>query len=363
TRHLEPGKDLVAYFCAEFGFYESLQIYSGGLGILAGDQCKAASDLRVPFVAVGLLYHQGFFKQTIDGQGNQTAHYKPSKFADLPVIQTCDADGKELRIRIELPDRTLSLKIWQVKAGHVNLYLLDSELPENSESDRSITYQLYGGDSGTRIQQEIVLGIGGVRALRAVGIEPTAWHINEGHAAFQVLERCREQVQRGMDFASALEMVAAGTVFTTHTPIPAGHDIFSHELVSAHLSGLVQELDIGLDRLFALGDNPSNSQEGFNMTALALRGSRFHNGVSREHGCIASEMEACLWSEVSPEENPISHVTNGVHVPTFLRGAWANLFDMRFGGEWRNRFLETDYWRRIDEIPNHQFWSIRQTLK
>ncbi len=362
AEHLHADKDLVAYFCAEYGFFESLPLYSGGLGILAGDQCKAASDLGLSFVAMGLLYRQGYFRQTIDGQGNQIAQYTPSNFDDLPITPAKGKDGKEVRVRIDLPNRSLQLKVWVAKAGHMHLYLLDSDLSENTDKDRFITHQLYGGDTGTRIQQEIVLGIGGVRALRALGLNPTVWHINEGHAAFQILERVREWVMRGLDFDSALELVAAGTIFTTHTPVLAGHDIFLKDVFESFFAGFAREMGIDNERLFSLGGNPSN-HDGFNMTTLALRGSRFQNGVSRLHGRTASEMEAFLWPQIQPEENPIGHVTNGVHVPSFLRGPWANLFDMRFGGEWRNQLLNPKYWQRVDEIPDHQFWSIRQTLK
>ncbi len=360
--HLDPDRDLVAYFCAEFGLHESLPIYSGGLGILAGDHCKAASDLGLPFVAVGLLYRQGYFTQTIDGHGNQIAHYTPTDFDQLPIEPARGPDGRELHVRVALPGREVAVRIWHAKAGHTDLYLLDTDLPENSEQDRAITYQLYGGDTHTRIQQEIVLGIGGVRALRALGLEPTVWHVNEGHAAFQVLERCRELVADGLDFDSALERTAAATVFTTHTPVPAGHDIFDHALMHEYFAGFAEALGIGMEALLELGSSPAN-QGGFNMTALALRGSRFHNGVSRIHGGVASRMEAYVWPEVPPEENPIGHVTNGVHVPTFLAREWAGLLDMRLGSEWRNELLNERFWERVDEIPDHTFWSLRQSLK
>ncbi len=359
---LDHKTDLVAYFCAEFGFHESLPIYSGGLGILAGDHCKAASDLSIPFVAVGLLYRQGYFTQTIDGYGNQIAHYTPTNFADLPIIPARDKKGAEIHVHVDLPGRRVMLKVWQAKAGHITLYLLDCDLPDNSEQDRTITYQLYGGNIETRIQQEIVLGIGGVRALRALGRRPTVWHINEGHSAFQILERCRERVQRGWDFDSALECIAAGTVFTTHTPVPAGHDIFDHGLISGYFADYVKQLGLTLDNFLQLGSSPG-SQGGFNMTALALRGSRLHNGVSRIHGGEASHMEGYIWPQVPHEENPISYVTNGVHVPTFLAREWVNLFDMRLGGEWRRELRNESYWRHIDEIPNHSYWSLRQSLK
>ncbi len=359
---LDPQEDLVAYFCAEFGFHESVQIYSGGLGILAGDYCKAASDLAIPFVAVGMLYRQGYFTQTIDGQGNQVAHYTPTHFPDLPIVPAVGANGAEVHVKIELPERQVTLKVWQAKAGRITAYLLDSDLPENSDADRRITYQLYGGDINTRIQQEIVLGIGGVRALRAIGLSPTIWHINEGHAAFLILERCRELIAEGLDFDSALEAAAANTVFTTHTPVPAGHDIFDQQLMQSYFNGFVKQLGISMEYFLSLGAAPANPG-AFNQTALALRGSRFRNGVSRIHGDVAARMSAFIWPQISPEENPVGYVTNGVHVPTFLAREWINLFDMRFGSGWRNELLNEAYWEQIDHIPAHSFWSLRQSLK
>ncbi len=360
-RLLDPERDLVAYFCAEFGVHESVPLYSGGLGILAGDHCKAASDLNLPFVAVGILYRQGYFTQTIDGEGNQIAHYTPTEFDDLPIAPVTE-EGEEIRVGVELPERTVQLRVWRAQVGHISLYLLDSDLPENTEADRSITYQLYGGDTNMRIQQEIVLGVAGVRALRRLDIAPTVWHINEGHAAFQILERCREWVAQGMGFDSALELAAAGTVFTTHTPVAAGHDIFDHGLMESYFKPFAEVLGIDMERFLALGASPVN-EAAFNMTALALRGSRFHNGVSRIHGEIAAKMEGYVWPEVPAEENPLRHVTNGVHVPTFLAREWANMFDMRFGIEWRSELLTGDYWKRIDDIPDHSYWSLRQSLK
>ena len=360
-KHISADEDLVAYFCAEFGFHESLPIYSGGLGILAGDHCKAASDLCIPFIGVGILYRQGYFTQTIDEHGNQISHYTPSDFHQLPVTQVIDGNGKPLVINIDFPDRKVFLHVWEARAGHIKLYLLDSDLEENQDHDRIITHQLYGGDKTTRIQQEIVLGIGGVRALRALGIEPTVWHINEGHSAFQILERCRECVQQGLDFSQALEVIAAGTVFTTHTPVAAGHDIFDHGLISSYFRDYIHELGIDMHRFLALGASPSN-HGAFNQTAFALRGSRFHNGVSRVHGGVASEMEHYIWPEVPHRENPISYVTNGVHLQTFLARDWSNLYDMRFGRSWRDELLNHDYWEQIEEIPDHSYWSLRQSL-
>lgn len=361
--YLDPTQDLVAYFCAEFGLHESLPIYSGGLGILAGDHCKAASDLAIPFIAVGMLYRQGYFTQTIDEHGNQVAHYTTTAFDQLPLKPAVDAQGEELKVRIDFPGRVVALKVWEARAGHIRLYLLDSDLLENQEADRAITHQLYGGDTNTRIQQEIVLGIGGVRALRALGLNPTVWHINEGHAAFLVLERCRELVSdHAMKFSSALELVAAATVFTTHTPVPAGHDIFDQSLVSSYFADYAEQLGIEMEQFLNLGASPGN-QGGFNQTVLALRGSRFHNGVSRIHGKVASSMEGYVWPQIPHEENPMRHVTNGVHAATFLANEWSNLYDMRFGMQWRNELLNEEYWERIDEIPDHSFWSLRQSLK
>jgi len=362
NEYLDPDKDLVAYFCAEFGFHESFPIYSGGLGILAGDHCKAASDLNVPFIAIGLLYRQGYFTQTIDGQGQQQAHYHPTDFSDLPVEPARDESGNEIHVHIDLAERSLEVKVWVARAGHIRLYLLDTDLPSNSKEDRAITYQLYGGDIHTRIQQEIVLGIGGVRALRALGKKPTVWHINEGHAAFMILERCREHVSSGMSFDSALEVTAAGTIFTTHTPVPAGHDIFEHALVKSYFSRFVQQLNIDMKTFLALGASPLHPK-GFNQTALGLRGSRYHNGVSRIHGRIASSMEGYIWPQIPEHENPMQYVTNGVHVPTFLAREWSNLFDMRFGGGWRNELLNESFWEQIDGISDQTYWSLRQTLK
>lgn len=359
---LDNNEDLVAYFCAEFGFHESFQIYSGGLGILAGDHCKAASDLGVPFIAVGMLYRQGYFTQTIDGQGSQVAHYGPTHFGDLPIVPALDAGGKEAHVQIDLPERRVMLKVWKAQAGRITLYLLDSDLPENADADRRITYQLYGGDINTRIQQEIVLGIGGVRALRAIGLKPTVWHINEGHAAFLILERCRELVAEGLGFDAALEAAAANTCFTTHTPVPAGHDIFDHQLMQSYFGSFVKQLGLAMEQFLSLGSAPA-SQGGFNQTALALRGSRFRNGVSRIHGTVAARMSAFVWPQIPPEENPLSYVTNGVHVPTFLATEWGNLFDMRFGHGWRNELLNEKYWEQIDSVPAHSFWSLRQSLK
>ncbi|MHB1567417.1 MAG: alpha-glucan family phosphorylase [Acidiferrobacter sp.] len=365
TRHphwLKPADDHIAYFCAEFGLHESLPVYSGGLGILAGDHCKAASDLGLPFTAVGLLYRHGYFTQTIDGHGNQIVNDTNSDFADLPIMPVRTRDGSELRVVVQIAGRAVLLRIWEARVGNIALYLLDSDVPTNAESDRAITSRLYGGDRHTRIQQEIVLGVGGVRALRALAITPTVWHINEGHSALQILERCGEYVREGLDFDSALELTAAATVFTTHTPVAAGHDIFDHDLVIPYLADTLHALAITPEQFITLGTTPSASG-GFSMTAFALRGSRRHNGVSRIHGTVASAMEGYIWPQIPHDENPLRFVTNGVHVPTFLAHEWSDLLDMRFGGAWRNELANGPYWTRIESIPDYSYWSVRRTLK
>ena len=371
TYHNEPlrrngsewlrSSDLVAYFCAEFGFHESFPIYSGGLGILAGDHCKAASDMRLPFIGVGLLYRQGYFSQTIDAEGNQRAENTDSDFDSLPVTPVLRQDGSELHVDVDLPGRKVLCKVWHARSGHVGLYLLDTDLAENDEHGRDITHQLYGGDRQLRIEQEIVLGIGGVRALEALELKPTVWHINEGHAAFLVLERMRALVKQGLDYPAAMEAVAANTVFTTHTPVPAGHDHFAEDMMWRHFESFCRDLKVTRDEFLALG-RVRDSQE-FNMTALAIRASRFQNGVSRIHGGVSSRICAPLWPQVDPEDNGIGYITNGVHVPTFLAQEWADLFEKYLGFDWTQRLTDAGFWQRIGEIPDHLFWSVRQSLK
>jgi starch phosphorylase len=366
TRHGNPNlapDDLIAYFCAEFGFHESFPIYSGGLGILAGDHCKAASDLSLPFVGVGLLYRQGYFTQAIDTEGNQISTNTDSNFDELPVNPALQADGSEVRVHVLLAGRMVHIKVWWARVGNIRIYLLDTDLDVNSLEDREITHRLYGGDRKIRIEQEIVLGVGGARALKALGLSPTMWHINEGHAAFLILERTCWLVQGGMDFHSALESVASNTVFTTHTPVPAGHDHFSRDLITSYFLDLNTDLGINMEWLLSLGNDPSGGGTEFNMTALAVRGSRFQNGVSRIHREVSADICAGFWPQVPARENPIGYVTNAVHVPTFLASEWNDLFDRFLGSEWRNRLSDKTFWSAINEIPDHLYWSVRQSLK
>jgi len=356
----QPRENLVAYFCFEFGFHESLPLYSGGLGILAADHCKAASDLALPLVAVGLLYHQGYFEQRIDAAGRQLEQYANTDFDALPFEIARDANGAELRVAAPVADGEVLLRIWRAAAGNAQVVLLDSNLEENTEPLRFVTHRLYDGGAGVRIRQEIVLGIGGVRALRALGMQPTVWHLNEGHAAFQIVERIRERIAEGQPFDAALEQVAAGTVFTTHTPVPAGHDVFADADVLRELGSYLTGIGDGLNRILGIGRNDHPGR--INMTALALRGSRYHNGVSRIHGGVASRNESYIWPEVPPPDNPITYVTNGVHLQTFLALEWVKLFDARFP-DWRKNIVNADYWRCLDDVSDEELLAVRKTLK
>lgn len=353
--------ELVAYFCAEFGVHESLPLYSGGLGILAGDHCKAASDFKLPFVAVGLLYRQGYFVQTIDAEGRQRADYHDSDFSDLPIEPVIRQDGRELTVELAFPGRKLTVKVWQAKVGHVRLFLLDTDVRENSERDRAIAHRLYGGDRTTRLEQELVLGVGGARALAAMGLKPSVFHINEGHAAFLVLERVRSLVADGMTTDAALEAVASNTVFTTHTPVPAGHDQFNDATVLPYVKSVFGELGAQPEKLAALARPPAGGD--FNMTALAIRGSRYVNGVSRIHGGVSQRLLKDFWPQVTPEENPVGYVTNGVHVTTFLAPEWGEVLDRFLGVGWMHRLGHPGIWEKIRDIPDHIFWSVRQDIK
>lgn len=361
--YLDQDRDLVAYFSAEYGFHESMPIYAGGLGILAADYCKAMSNLRVPFVGIGILYHEGYFRQRIGCDGTQFAESARTDPGDLPVTPALDSTGDEVHVHVKLAGRQVELKVWQVRAGHIRLYLLDSDIPANSSEDRLLTAQLYGGGNETRVQQEVILGIGGVRVLRTLGLEPTVWHVNEGHAAFLILERCLEYVHAGMDFETAFELVAAGTAFTTHTPVPAGHDIFTQDVMHKYFKGKIRKLGISEKRFLQLGASPRNP-DSFSMTSLAMRGSRFRNGVSRIHGDVAAEMESYIWPGIEVSENPVGYITNGADVATYLARSWSALFEMYKGGGWRARLVDTGFWEEfVGSIPDHVFMSIRQLLK
>jgi starch phosphorylase len=359
TRGHEP---LVAYFCAEYGFHESFPNYSGGLGILAGDYCKAASDESLNFVAVGLLYRQGYFVQSVDSDGAQHANNYDTDPRDLPVEPVRVANGDWLRVSVRIADRDVQARVWRADVGRVAVYLLDSNCPENLPADRDITLRLYGGADGQRIRQEMLLGIGGVRALRALGLTPSVWHINEGHAAFLILEQVREGVHQDLDFDAALERVAAQSVFTTHTPVAAGHDSFPDDLFISCFVSYAEPLGISMERLLSLGRGPGEHGR-FNMTRLALNGARHINGVSRIHGAVSAQLCADYWPEVPAEENPVGYVTNGVHVPTFLAQTWSWFFDSHIGADWRERLSDSAYWQALEEVPDKIFWDVAQDTK
>ena len=353
---------LVAYFCAEYGFHESFPIYSGGLGVLAGDYCKAASDERANFAAVGLLYEQGYFTQTVDSDGVQHAEYLEHDPRDLPVEPVRTSSGEWVKVSVRVAARDVVARVWKARVGRVPAYLLDTNCTENAPSDRDITHRLYGGDESTRVRQEMILGIGGVRALRAVGAQPGVWHLNEGHAAFLILELLREHLAQGLPFNAALEAVAAECVFTTHTPVAAGHDAFGVELIVQHLEGFIRELGVPVERVLELARAPS-APGLFNMTRLALNGTRHVNGVSRIHGAVSARLLADEWPEVRPEDNPVGFITNGVHVPTFLHQRWMEFFDRELGGEWRERLRDPDFWRVLEQVPDERYWATAQDVK
>lgn len=354
--------DLIAYFCAEYGYHESVPIYSGGLGILAGDHCKSASDMRLPFVGVGLLYRRGYFRQRIDGHGVQIAEYPTIDPADTPVRPQLSESGKQVCVHCEFPGRRVHVRVWRADVGRVPVLLLDTDVEDNDNADRSITRVLYGGDNEHRMKQEIILGVGGVKALRAAGMSPAVWHVNEGHAAFSILERARELVAQGLGFAAAVEAVTASTVFTTHTPVLAGHDIFPKDLFFKYFSGFVRELNVEEKALFSLGAAAGDA-DSFDMTRLAIAGSDAVNGVSHIHRGVAAEMCADMWPEIPTDETPVGYVTNGVHVPTFMQQEWAELLEQYLGPAWRFQFMDRGLLDSIRDIPDGRFWYVNQQVK
>ena len=359
------GSKPVAYFSLEFGVHESVPIYSGGLGVLSGDHIKSASGLGVPLVAVGLFYDQGYFKQRLDSDGYQREEYVDTKVENLPMEPARDPRGKPITVEIQTRSGSLLAKVWLMRVGRVSLYLLDSDVEGNSAQDRELTSRLYGGDSRTRIRQELVAGIGGVRALRAVGITPGVYHLNEGHLAFATLEAIRERItDDAMSFDEALREVAQHTVFTTHTPVPAGHDRFSGALIEEHLGPLCDELGISSEELMGLGRaKPHDHQEPFCMTVLGLKLSRRANAVSSLHGHVTRRMWACLWPQRGEEEIPIGHITNGVHIRSWLAWQMQQLYDRHFPGDWYDRMGQPEVWQNIHSVDPGELWETHHALK
>jgi len=361
--HPELAGQTIAYFSAEFALHQSLPIYAGGLGVLAGDHCKEASDLGVPLIGVGFMYPQGYFHQRITGDGWQQEGYEKLNWADVAIEPATTADGQPCITAVPLGDRTVLVAVWRVRLGRVTLYLLDTDLEENAPWDRSLSARLYGGDRETRVQQEIILGIGGVRALRALGASPSVWHLNEGHAGFVVLQRIREFVDQGSSFESALEEVRRTTVFTTHTPVPAGHDAFNFQLVEKHLAGAWGSLGPLRSRFLALGEHDSGGGPQFNMTALALRASASVNGVSQLHGEVTRQMWSSIWPDKAHTDLPIKFITNGVHVPTWVSNDMGQLFAKHLGEDWIERHDDPALWDRILSVPDEELWRVRLSLR
>ena len=353
----------VAYFSAEFALHQSLPIYAGGLGVLAGDHCKEASDLGIPLVGIGFMYPQGYFHQIISSEGWQQESYEHLNWADAPVERAMTPAGQLCIIAVPLGNRSVLVSVWSVRLGRVKLYLLDTDLEENAPWDRELSARLYGGDRETRIQQEIILGVGGVRALRAMGTTPATWHLNEGHAAFVVLQRIRDMIEDGRSFDEAVQEVRRTTVFTTHTPVPAGHDAFPFSLVETHLAGAWGTLGDHREAFLKLGHYDNGSGPLFNMTALALRTAGSTNAVSQLHGEVTRRMWGPIWPDVPEDKRPVRAITNGVHVPTWLSWEMMRLFDRYLGPDWRERQDDKSLWQRVLDIPDEELWTARQALR
>jgi glycogen phosphorylase len=353
-----------AYFSMEFGLHETLPIYSGGMGILAGDYLKESSDLGLPLMGVGLMYAEGYFSQRISEDGWQESINNLLNFEELPVLQVLDSDEKPLAISVSFPDRTVIANIWELRVGRVPLYLLDTDLDENTPADRNLTLRLYWSDLDLRIAQEILLGVGGVRALRALGYNPTVWHMNEGHAAFLTLERARELIAKGLTFEKAITKTRHGNIFTTHTPVPAGNDEFPLWLVDKNLSNYWPELGLNRDQFIDLARSREAWGETFSMPILALRFSDGRNAVSELHGRVARRMWKFLWPEIQNEDDvPINYVTNGVHTATWLARRMRVLFDKYLGADWLDRLDDPETWINVDAIPDNELWDVRLHLK
>ena len=357
----------VAYFCAEFGVHNSLPLYSGGLGILAGDHLKSASDLRLPLIAVGLLYRYGYFRQRLRNDGWQEEYYGETRPDELPISLVRNGDNSPVQVEVLIRDRKVLAQVWQANVGRVQLYLLDSNIPENTETDRWVTGHLYGGDRETRIVQEMLLGIGGVRLLRKLNVTPHVFHLNEGHSAFLTLELAREFMSaQNCTWNDAMVHVREQCVFTTHTPVAAGNDEFDSELVIRCFGETyLQQLGLTQDQFLGLGKvDPNNSQERYGLTPLAIRMARSTNGVSLKHGVVSRALWQKLWPEKKLEEIPITHITNGVHAPTWISPLLRFLFEKYVGEDWHEQLRDRDRWENsVARIPNEELWIVHSLLK
>jgi starch phosphorylase len=358
-------KPVIAYFSAEFGVHECLPIYSGGLGILAGDHLKSASDLGVPLVGVGLMYQKGYFRQYLNTDGWQQEHYIDNDFHNMPIELVCKKSRRPLTISVQFPGRSVIAQIWKASVGRVQLYLLDTNVLANSPQDRVIARALYGGDIEMRICQEMILGIGGLKALLAMGIEPTVCHMNEGHAAFMALERIRRlRSAKGLTFDEAAEATKASNVFTIHTPVPAGNDEFKPDLMDKYFGHYYGKLGINRKQFLALGRaNPGDDNESFKMPVLAIKMSSCRNGVSRLHGEVSRKMWACLWPGLPADEVPLKAITNGVHAKTWLSAELNSLYERYLGANWADEAVDKSVWHNIDQVPDEELWRIHQRCK
>ncbi|HVP22135.1 MAG TPA: alpha-glucan family phosphorylase [Anaerolineaceae bacterium] len=361
---LIAGKEppLIAYFSAEFGVTECLSIFAGGLGVLAGDHLKSSSDLGLPLVGVGLLYQEGYFSQYLNESGWQQESYKDNDFYNLPISLVRDPAGNSVRVKVPHPGREVIAQIWRAQVGRVPLYLLDTNISENSNEDRAITNQLYGGNEEMRIRQEMVLGIGGYRALKAINLSPTVFHMNEGHSAFLALERTfRYMLDYKFNFAEARQAALPGLVFTTHTPVAAGHDYFQSDLIERYLGDYIRDMGLTIYDFMALGrKDPDNDQEPFCMTILALKMAAFSNGVSRLHGEVTREMWQDLYPGVPVDEIPITYITNGIHYQTWISREMKELYDRYLGLRWREDLADQEIWNQAERISSEELWRTHE---
>ncbi len=353
----------IAYFSAEFALHQSLPIYAGGLGVLAGDHCKEASELGIPLVGVGFMYPQGYFHQSMTSDGQQEEVYEHLQWEHAPVEPALTKEGMPCNLSVALGNSVVHFAVWSVRLGPVTIYLLDTSVHDNAPADRELSARLYGGDRETRLRQEILLGVGGVRALRSLGYQPMVWHLNEGHTAFVVLERIRELLDRGENFNAALEKVRRSTIFTTHTPVAAGHDAFPIELVESYLAGCWGAIGSLGDEFMRMGCYDNGAGPLFNMTALAIRSTSATNAVSQSHGHVTYDMWANIWPNVPRKECPLNTVTNGVHIPTWIAPDMARLFERHLGIDWKEHHDAEEFWERISMIPDEELWSVREALR
>lgn len=361
----ENKDDVIAYFSAEYGLDETLPIYAGGLGILSGDHLKSASDLGIPIVAIGLLYKNGYFNQKINRNGEQVSEYYNVEMDNLPIKPLKDENGEDVIVNIKLQKDKLYIKVWKICVGRVNLYLLDTDIPENKEEYRGITLKLYGGNQEMRIRQEMVLGIGGVKVLQELGINPKVYHMNEGHSSFLVLEAIKQTIkQKQVSFDIAKDIVTAKTVFTTHTPVPAGNDIFPIELVEKYFDGYWKDLGITKEQFLELGMKPRDeSKNSFNMGILALKIAGKKNGVSKLHESVSRELFSDVWPDIAPQESPITYVTNGVHTCSWLAPNLKELYNKYLEPYWQDRIYSDETWKKIDKIPDEELWEAHKQRK